>query len=99
MICHQAQISEGMSCSTLGFREADAYHLESTSLLVCVHTRSGVAVNENNAVGLDGGAAFERWIKTGSWAEDGTDPQLRAMAIATAVVRACASTYSAFISL
>jgi hypothetical protein len=53
-----------------------------------LHTRSGVAVNENNAVGLDGGAAFERWIKTGSWAEDGTDPQLRAMAIATAVVRA-----------
>ena len=58
------------------------------SLLTYVNVRSGVAVNENNAVGLDGGAAFERWIKTGSWAEDGTDPQLRAMAIATAVVRA-----------
>lgn len=38
--------------------------------------------------GLDGGAAFERWIKTGSWAEEGCDPQQRALAIATAVVRA-----------
>lgn len=56
-----------------------------------MHPRlGGFPGGEGNAAaaGLDGGAAFERWIKTGSWAEDGCDPAQRALAIATAVVRA-----------
>ncbi len=38
--------------------------------------------------GLEGGAVFERWIKTGAWAEEGDDPAARALSIARAVVKA-----------